>query len=429
MVFHGCEAFRDFVNPTLALRAELGGEPTRLVSAEGCCLMDEEGRVYLDFLAGWGTQAFGHRSPQVEAALRGFLDGSEPNLTPSRVGPAAGRLAEALHLRTGYDRTFLANGGTEAVEAALKLARAATGRPRLACLEGAYHGCTYGSLAMMAEGPYKEGFGPHLPEVIALPFGDAETLRRALADPALAAVVVEPIQVEGGMRALPSEFLDVLCAGTSPEGPLLVADEVQTGLGRTGAFLASGQWPRRPDVVVLGKALGGGAMPLSALLTRGPIFDRAYGTLARCELHASTFGGNALAATAGLATVTALDEALLKEVRAKGRTFHEALDRHVAPSPLVQDIRGEGLLWGVELRAPDHPVFRFDYLGLPELGDVDASGFLALRALLRRRFLAHVCGHAWQVLRLHPPLTVEPGDLEAFAEALGDVLTELEGMA
>lgn len=429
MVFHGCEAFRDFVNPALALRAELGGEPTRLVAAEGGRLVDDEGRAFLDFLAGWGTQALGHRPPRVEAALRGFLDAAEPNLPPSRVTPAAGRLAKALHGRTGYDRTFLASGGTEAVEAALKLARAATGRPRIACLQGAYHGCTFGSLAMMAEGPYREDFGPHLPGVAALPFGDAEALGKALADPDLAAVVVEPIQVEGGMRALPSGFLDALCAGTSPQGPLLVADEIQTGLGRTGVFLASESWPRRPDLVVLGKALGGGAMPLSALLTRGPIFDRAYGTLTRCELHASTFGGNALAATAGLATLNVLDADLLAEVRAKGRHFRGLLDRHAAPSPLVRDIRGKGLLWGVELQAPDHPVFRFDYLGLPELGDVDATGFLVLRGLLRRGFLAHVCGHAWQALRIHPPLTVAPSDLEDFARALGEVLEELEGMA
>lgn len=423
----GFKDFRDFVNPWIAARAELSGEPYQLSHVAEGRLIDAQGTSYVDMIGGWGTQAFGHRPAAIEAALSSFLGGNTPSFYPSSVSPYAGRLARRLNERTDYDATFFASGGTEAVEAALKLARGSTGRPRILCLSGAYHGCTFGSVAMMAPGPYRDSFGPHLPQVDALPYGDAQALSQALSDPTLAAVVVEPIQVEAGVRTLPNGYLELLCRGTQAHGVLLIADEIQTGLGRTGRFLCSDTWPRRPDVVTLGKALGGGLMPLSAMLTRRDIFDRVYGQLALAEAHASTFSGNALACVAGLAALDLLTDGVIAEVRRKGELLRHALERWVAPSPLVSAIRGQGLLWGIELQPPDHPSFQFDYLGLPELKDQPAIGFLAVRQLYRQGFITQVCGHAWQVLRVQPPYTTSDADLSAFAQALGETLDTLWG--
>ena len=426
----GYKDFRAFANPWVAMRAELSGEPYQLKHVdERGRLIDAQGTAHVDMIAGWGTQAFGHRPAAIEAALAAFLQGNAPSFYPSSVSPYAGRLARRLSERTGaYDAAFFASGGSEAVEAALKLVRAATGRPRIVCLEGAYHGCTFGSVAMMHTGPYRDSFGPHLPRVDALPFGDTEALAQALADPQLAAVVVEPIQVEAGMRALPEATLELLCSRTQAQGVLLVADEIQTGLGRAGRLLHSEAWPRRPDVVTLGKALGGGLMPLSAMLTRREVFDKAYGQLAMAEAHASTFSGNALACVAGLAALDLLDDRQLAEVRRKGELLRAALRQQVGHSPLVKDIRGEGLLCGIELMTPDHPNFEFESLGLPELQDQPSIGFLAVRQLYRQGFITQVCGHAWQVLRLQPAYTTTDEDLVAFAQALAEALDTLWGL-
>lgn len=414
----GYEDFRSFVHPLVATRAQLSGEPYLMERASEGGLADSEGRRYTDLLAGWGTQAFGHRPAAVEAAMIAFLQGDTPSFFTSGISPYAGMLAARLHARCGYDAAFFASGGSEAVEAALKLARAATGKPRIACIAGAYHGCTYGSVAMMAPGPYRDPFGPHVPQIDALPFGDLGALEQALADPLLAAIVIEPIQVEAGMRQHDGAYLERLCRGTGPNGVLLVADEIQTGLGRTGRFLASEHWPRQPDVVTLGKALGGGAMPLSCMLTRRPIFDRAYGSFALAEVHASTFSGNGLACVAGLAALAQLDADQVAEVARKGRLLRAALEEQVASSPLVKAIRGDGMLLGIELVAPDHPCYQFDYLGVPELAAQPAIGLLLVHRLYKAGYIAQICGHAWQVLRLQPPYTTPDEELHACVQAI-----------
>lgn len=421
----GFHDFRAFVNPLVAVRAQLVGEPYLLERTHEGRLIDVDGRAYTDLLSGWGTQAFGHRPAAVEAALVGYLQGAAPSIYPSGISPYAGLLAARLEQRCGYDAAFFASGGSEAVEAALKLARGATGKGRIACIAGAYHGCTLGSVAMMQAGPYRDIFGPHLPMVDALPAGDMAALEHALADPQLAAIVVEPIQVEAGVRVPNAAYLERLCAGTGPEGILLVADEIQTGMGRTGQFLDSQSWPRQPDVVTLGKALGGGAMPLSAMLTRRPIFDRVYGQLALAEAHASTFSGNSLACVAGLAALETLDDAMIAEVERKGRLLRAALEEWVAPSPLVAAIRGKGLLLGIELQAPDHPCYQFDYLGVPELAAQPAIGMMLVHRLYKAGCIAQICGHAWHVLRLQPPYTTPDAELTACARAIGEALDYL----
>ncbi|MBS1119707.1 MAG: Acetylornithine transaminase, partial [Deltaproteobacteria bacterium] len=272
MLREGYEAYRRYVNPLVTLRAELLGEPTHVTAIDAGRLVEPRGLVE-DF---HGTQTFGHRHPAITAAVTEFLGSDSPNWFPCRVNPYAGLLAKRLCERANttlegprpaYSNVFFANSGSGAVEAAIKLARAATKKPRVLSLDGAYHGCTMGSNALMKPGMFKDPFGPHVPGLAPIPFGDIDALVTALRGGEVAAVVLEPIQLEGGVRPVPSAFLEVACELTAKHGALLVADEIQTGLGRTGRFLASEAWPRRPDAVILGKHLGGGLVPISAMLT------------------------------------------------------------------------------------------------------------------------------------------------------------------
>ena len=423
-LWRGYEDYHRFVNPGVVLRAELAAQPYRLMRVEGERYVDDEGRHIDDFICGWGTQAFGPRCAPIEQAVRELLDSPLPGYFASSVSPFAGLLAAQLHARTGgeYTRSWFASGGAEAVEAAMKMARAATGRPRILHMSRAYHGCTMGSLAMMHRGAMTDPFGPHLPEVVALERDDLDALRRALERDDVAAVVIEPVQVEGGLWQPSADYLEALCALTQARGVVLIADEIQSGLGRCGRFLCSETWPRRPDVVCLAKPLGGGLVPLSAMLTTEAWFSRAYGDHVRAEIHFSTFSGNALACVAGLAALELLDEALLAQVRERGERLGQALRARLGGHELVQDIRGQGLLWGVHLRDSTHPWHSFEHMRFEELAHEPAIGLLTCHRLYRAGFYSHVCGHDWRVVRVQPPLNVSQERLEAFVHALGEAL-------
>lgn len=419
----GFRDFAEWVNPPVARRADLSGEPVRVARVAGGCLVLEDGRVVEDF---HGTQAFGHRHPQVTRAVRDFLDSDSASWFPARVNPYAGSLARRLGERSGYDNAFFAGSGSEAVEAALKLSRAATGRARVLGLSGAYHGCTMGSCALMADGPYREPFAPHLPSVERIPFGDVAALESAFAAGDVAGVIAEPIQLEGGVRPLSAPFLEALCALTARHGALLVADEVQTGLGRTGRFLASMAWPRRPEAVLLAKHLGGGLLPISAMLTRAEIFQRAYGaSFESSEAHNLTFSGTPAACVAAHAALDILDDALVARVGEVGRAFRRDLSEALAPLPLFDEVRGDGLAVGIVLKPTDHPWLSFESFGMDELADHPTVGLLLCHRLYRRGFFCFVCGHDWRVLRLQPRFTIEPEKLAAFTTAAREELEEL----
>ena len=428
----GFEEFRRFVNPLIALRAKISGEPVELVSTQDGRLVDRDGRSIEDF---HGTQAFGHRAAHVTTCAQEFLSSSAPSWFPARVSPFAGRLAKRLCDRVGqtvgrdgavYDNVFFANSGSEAVEASIKLARAATGRPRVLSLLNAYHGCTMGSCGLMSPSVYRDLFQPHVPGLAPLPFADVDALDGALRDRDVAAVVVEPIQLEGGVRPLPPAYIDALCERTAATGTLLVADEVQTGLGRTGRFLASEGWPRRPDAVLLGKHLGGGLMPLSAMLTRSELFERAYGgSFETSEAHNCTFSGNALACVASHAALDLLTSDLVARVAQAGAHFRNALRTSLADNGLVANIRGDGLIVGIELAPVDHPWLSFEHFGLDELADKPSIGLILCHRLYKRGFFCFVCGHDWRVLRLQPRFDVPLAVLDDFTCVIRDELAKL----
>lgn len=425
----GVDEFATWSNSLALQRARLMGEPLAHVRVlDDGTLQGSDGQVCHDFISGYGTQAFGHRNPTITGALQNYLASQIPSFFPSGISPFAGRFARRLGERSGYSNVALASSGSEAVEAAFKLARAATGRTRILCLEGAYHGMTMGSLALMEPGPMRDRFGPHVPHVEALPFGDVAALECALWRGDVAAVIVEPVQVEGGVRVLPAEYVLKLMDAAARFQTLVIADEVQTGLLRTGHFLASSVWPRPADVVVLAKSLGGGLLPLSATLTSDAIFKRAYGTIATAELHHYTFAGNAPACVVGLAALQLMTDDLARQVRTLGDWFLGALRDALAGLPLVAEVRGNGLLVGIALAEVSHPWLDFDALGMPELSAKPSSGTILCHRLYRHGFLTQITAHDWRVVRVQPPLNVSRDVLQRFITACRQELEFLCGL-
>ena len=428
----GFEDFRTHVNAMVTLRAELLGEPVKILHTRDGQLVDGE-RTVEDF---HGTQTFGHRNPVITAAVKEFLDSDSPNWFPSRVNPYAGSLARRIceranrttgqageGARPAYSNVFFANSGSGAVEAAIKLARAATRRPRILSLAGAYHGCTMGSCALMSPGMFRDPFAPHVPAVESLPFADVDALARAIRGGDVATVVVEPIQLEGGVRPLPPAYIEALCELTEEHGVVLVADEIQTGLGRTGRFLASETWPRRPDAVVLGKHLGGGLLPISAMITRDELFERAYGAhYAAAEAHNTTFGGNAAVCVAAHAALDLLTDEVIARVAELGARFRRTLADTLSRHALFDRVDGDGLLVGIGLRPTDHPWLSFEHFGVDGLADEPTVGVLLCHRLYRRGFYCFVCGHQWRVLRVLPRFNIPESILDDFVQVVDEEL-------
>ncbi len=420
----GFDEYREYINPLIANRAAMAGEPIRFVRAEDGAIVDADGRRFEDL---HGTQAFGHRHPAITAAVRAYLESDALNWYPSRVNPFAGRLARVLCERSGvYSNVFFGFSGADAIEAALKLARALTRRPRILSLTGGYHGCTYGAVALMNEGPFRAPFAPHLPGAEAIPFGDVEALRRALEPGDVAAVVVEPVQGEGGVRELPRPFVEALCELTERHGTLRGADEVQTGLGRSGHFLYTATWPRRPEVALVAKQLGGGLMPVSAMLTRRELFERAYGqNFEAGESHNMTFSCNAVTAVAALATLELITDELMARIRRLGEKFRADLRAALSPYPLVHEVRGVGFMNGIQLNRSEHPWLSFEHFGYPELADRSTMAPVLCNRLYRRGFFAFSCGHDWGILRLQPRFNIAEATLDAFVQVCREEVEEL----
>ena len=333
------------------------GPPQRvLVRGEGVYVWDADGRRYLDLLGGIAVNTLGHAHPTLTAAVSAQL-GTLGHISNFFASPPQIALAERLLELTEApegSRVFLTNSGTEANEAALKLVRrhSAGARPRVLALEGAFHGRTMGALSLTHKAAYREPFEPLPPGVEWLPFGDSDALRAAFADGGdeVAALVLEPVQGEAGVRTLPPGYLALARELTSRHGALLVLDEVQSGMGRTGRWFAH-QHPHigggvRPDVVTVAKGLGGG-FPVGALVAMGPGVAELLGR----GQHGTTFGGNPVAAAAALATIGVVErDGLLDHVAGLGERLRERL--RATASPLVAEVRGEGLLVAVELTAP-----------------------------------------------------------------------------
>jgi putrescine aminotransferase len=291
----------DHLNPTFLQAIDLVGFGRDFARGDGMWLRDADGREVLDFLAGYGATPLGHNHPDVRAAIDEVLAAGVPHFMLVSPQPMASAVAERLARLAPGDLSiaYLASSGSEAVEGALKLARAVTRRPRFVAAEGGYHGTTTGAVAVTGSAACRAPFGPLL-DCGFVPWGKVEAIERELRRRDVAAVVLEPIQAEGGVRLPPPGYLAEVRRLCVRYGTLLVIDEIQTGLGRTGSMFACEAEGVEPDVVLVAKALSGGLAPISAYLTRRDLWKRAYGTLDRYDLHCTTFSGGPIGCAAAV---------------------------------------------------------------------------------------------------------------------------------
>lgn len=416
------DLWRRHVNPDHARLLEVFDFGRCFVGARGTRLVDEEGREYVDFLSGYGVHSIGHNHERLVRRLRETLDACEPSMLHVDAPLAAGELAERLTAVSHPDlcRVAFASSGAEAVEAALKAARAATGRRPLIACEGGYHGLTVGALSLMGHESMRRPFGEFLPDVVHVPFGDVGGIRDACARHRPAAFVVEPIQAEGGIRIPSPDYLVGAAHACAEAGCLLVVDEIQTGLGRTGNLFATDFTRVVPDVLLVGKALSGGTVPVAATLLSRDTWERAFSGATRCHLCASTFSGGRLAMAAGLETLRIVEEERLAERAADlGRFLLDGLRELSRRHPVIREVRGQGLLAGIEFDD------RAGLLGalVPEWARRQLFAQVVAALLLRdHAFVTQPCGLAPQVLRVEPPLVVSREEIAAFVAALDETL-------
>ena len=411
------------LNPRLASLLSLIKADAPLIRAKGCRYWDSDGNEYIDFLCGFAALCVGHNDERILDALEKVKD--MPNLVEG-VSILAGALAHNLACVSpgDLDRVYFASSGAEVVDAAIRLARGATGRRKLVACHNGFHGRTLGALSVMDRPEYTQPFAPLLPGVTFVPFGDADSLDAALRERDVAAFIVEPIQGEAGMIVPPDGYLRRAREVCSRYGTLFVADEIQTGLGRTGRMFAVDHEDVVPDVLLLGKALGGGVMPLSALLTTDAWWQAADGASARTPFHTSTFGGNTRACAAGLATLELLlRERLPERAAATGEYLMGRLRDLRSRQPLIADVRGRGLLIGIEFAPATSGVASLVTAGLlNRLSQEYLSGIVMMELLGGYRVMTAFTLNNQNVLRLAPPLNVDFETIDYVVDSLDRTL-------
>ncbi|MFI9051424.1 aspartate aminotransferase family protein [Streptomyces sp. NPDC053427] len=392
---------------------------------EGAYFWDSDGQDYLDMLAGFGVMGLGRHHPVVRRALHDVLDAGLPDLTRFDCQPLPGLLAEKLLSYAPHlDRVFFGNSGTEAVETALKFARYATGRPRILYCNHAFHGLTTGSLSVNGEDGFRDGFAPLLPDT-AVERGDLAALERELKRGDVAGFVVEPIQGKG-VHPTPPGFLRAAQELLHRHKALLIADEVQTGLGRTGDFFAyQHEDGVEPDLVCVAKALSGGYVPVGATLGKDWIFKKVYSSMDRVLVHSASFGANAQAMAAGLAVLTVMeDEQIVANARHTGDLLRERLSALIGKYELLHDVRGRGLMVGIEFGKPKSLVLRGRWTMLQAARKGLFAQLVVVPLLQRHRILTQVSGDHLEVIKLIPPLIIGEREVDRFLDAFTAVMDE-----
>jgi acetylornithine/succinyldiaminopimelate/putrescine aminotransferase len=417
---------QQLLNPQLANVLQTLGFDRFYVRGEGSWLWDDHGERYLDTLAGFGVFALGRSHPAIKDALHQAIDADLANLVQLDCSLLAGLLAEQLVGRAhdGIERCVFANSGAEAVEVAIKFARAATGRSRILYADHAYHGLTTGALALNGGKGFKAGFGPLLPGATAVPFGSLPELQAELRRGDVAAFVVEPIQGKGVHTAPPDYWLAAQEA-VHASGALLVADEVQTGIGRTGRFFAHEHYGLTPDIVTAAKALSGGYVPIGAMLTSDRIVRSVHSSMSKALKHSSTFSRNALAMVAGLATLATIDDLdLVARAAAEGAALTARLQELASRYELISDVRGEGLMIGIEFGMPTSPALRRRFRVLELMRKGLFSQAVVLPLFHRHHVITQVAADDVNIIKLLPPLIWSAEESDVLIAALDDVLAD-----
>jgi ornithine--oxo-acid transaminase len=414
-----------YLNEQLVRVLKTIGYDVGFQKGQGQYLFDRSGARYLDLLSGFGVFAIGRNHPVLRDALKSVLDSDLPNLVQLDVSTLAGVLAERLLGHVPYlDKVFFANSGAECVEAAIKFARCATGRPGIVYCDHAFHGLSYGALSLTGDDNFRKGFGPLLPDCTSIPFNDLQALEKALSTRQVAAFVVEPIQGKG-VNMPTDEFLPGAAALCRRYGTLFVADEIQTGIGRTGRFLACEHWNIEPDMVLLAKALSGGHVPVGAVLARKQVFDKVFNQMDRAVVHGSTFGKNDLAMAAGIATLDVMKaERLVENAARRGAELRLALTRLVPGYELMKEVRGKGLMIGVEFGPPKSLRLKASWNVLETANKGLFCQLITVPLFKDHKILTQVSGHGSHTIKLLPPLTITDEDCNWVERAFDTVIAD-----
>jgi ornithine--oxo-acid transaminase len=417
--------YTEHVNPHWVKLLRLLEMDIQYEYCQGAELFATQGRRVLDFLSGYCVHNAGHNHPAIVSALKDELEKSGPVMLQSNVPELAGELAERLCELAGGDlsKVFFASSGSEGVETAIKFARAHTGRVGLLSCDRAFHGLTCGALSLMNGEYWRKGFGPLLPETATVPFDNLAALEKELATKRYAAFFVEPIQAEGGIRVPDPNYLRSAQNLCRRYGSLLVADEVQTGMFRTGRFLASHHFGISPDVVILAKALSGGLVPVSAVLMSDAVHSSVFSSFKRSIVHASTFSENSLSMRAGLATLDVLEKERLGERALKmGAELQLQLTEALSGYEMVKEVRGKGLLLGIEFAAPRHLALRAPFEAFARIHPAMFGQILVMRLFRDGGILTQICGNDFMVLKVAPPLVVTSQQITDFVSSVREVV-------
>ncbi|WP_288392427.1 aminotransferase class III-fold pyridoxal phosphate-dependent enzyme [uncultured Herbaspirillum sp.] len=451
--------FGRYINPMLREFYRFNHIERVFVEGKGCWLTEQNGQRYLDFVAGYGCLNTGHNHPEVNRALQHYLEQERPTFVqyvsvPYHTSLLARRLSELAPGR--LERVFFSNSGTEAIEAGLKLAMAAMRRSRILYCDNGYHGKTLGALSVTGRAKHRKPFEPLLPRCDAIAFGDIAALELALQSGDVGAFILEPIQGEGGVQVPPAGYLRQVRQLCTQHDCILILDEIQTGLGRTGKMFCCEWDDVEPDIMVLAKSLSGGVVPIGATLSRADLWDRAYGSIDRFSLHTSTFGGGNFASAAALATLDTIERLQLPAHAERiGATLKAALQEAVAAYPFIREVRGRGLMLAIEFHNPfsggvDAFVEEFanrmpgdaraTYRMLSDqaryhLRETVAELENSFEEMFVMRFvrklseehgiLTFVTANSNKVLRIQPPLVLDEAQAQHFVQAFAKVCKDL----
>jgi ornithine--oxo-acid transaminase len=418
------ELYAQTINPQFMRVLRTIGFDRVWARAEGQYLFDDEGNRYLDLLGGFGMFNVGRNNARVRAALAEALELETPGSVQLGVSLLPGLLGLELVGRTParLARVLFTNSGTEAVEAALKLGRAATGRSRVLSLERGFHGLTLGSLSASGDAHFTARFGPLLPGFEHVPLGDLDALEAQLRREDVALFLVEPVQGHG-VYLPPPGYLQRAQELCRRYGTLFAVDEVQTGFGRTGKLFAFEHWGLDPDLVTVAKSLSGGYVPVGGLLMSERVYDGVFDSLEHSVSHGSTFAPNDLAMAAGLAALRELDDRELVDRAARlGQVLLERTRPFAERFDVVRDVRGLGLLWAMEFAEPEDGSLAWRVMERVQTGLF--AQLVVVPLFTKHRILSQVAGHDLPVLKAIPPLVLPEDDVDEFVTALEDVISK-----
>ncbi|HTA46323.1 MAG TPA: aspartate aminotransferase family protein [Bryobacteraceae bacterium] len=421
------------INPVFVKMLRTIGFDKGYVRGEGSYLYDEHGTRYLDFLTGWGVFALGRNHPKVRSILEQVLSREMPNLVRMECSLLAGLVAEKLtgytgSKHSGLSRVFFTNSGTESVETAIKFARCATGKQKILYCDNAFHGLTVGALSLNGAGFFRERFGDLMPGTEPVEFNDLASLERALHRRDVAAFVIEAVQGKS-CKVVADGYLAEAQRLCRKAGALLVMDEVQCGLGRTGKWFAYQHWPEvEPDVVCVAKALSGGYVPVGAVITTPKIMDTVFDSMERCVVHSNTFGQNDLAMAAALATLQVMEEErVVENAAALGEYAMRSLANMGLGCPFVDEVRGKGLMFGIDFKRPENSLkLKAAWDTLHTLNFGVFSQMITVPLLQEHRILTQVAGYHTDVIKLLPPLNVTRAEIDWFLGAMQIVLEDIQ---